>query len=263
MDADPAFDGLTSDPEWEQYLVEGHRPFLLTRAVMRRLPSAPRCKVCSSPFRGIGGRVGRLAGFSPSRKNPNICGRCDDELQPGGALVDIGVLFADIRGSTAMGESLPATSFAGALQRFYGLATDVLLSHDAVIDKLLGDEVMALFIPGVTGQDYRRKTVEAGLDLVRTANRDSRLRDTMSLGVAVHAGPAFVGMVGAAGVVDFTALGDTVNTGARLQALAQPNELVVSEELCLSLSDPRLDCESRLVELKGKADPFPIRVLHL
>ena len=229
---------------------------------MKRLPSAPRCKVCSAPFHGLGGRLTRLAGFSPSRKNPNMCGRCEDELDPGGALVDVGVLFADIRGSTRLGEALTTTQFAAALQRFYCVASDVLLAHDGVIDKLLGDEVMALFIPGMTGGDYRRKTCEAGLSLVRAVHSDRTLRSDMSIGVAVHGGTAFVGNVGPPGLVDFTALGDTVNTAARLQAFAQPGEVVVSEDLYRSVAGIDLDGERRLVEVKGKAEALAIRVVR-
>jgi adenylate cyclase len=253
---------LEDNPEWRRILTEGHRPLLMIRAVMKRLPHEPRCKVCANPFAGIGGRVVRLAGFKPSPKNPNLCGNCCDSLDPGGALVDIGILFADIRGSTSLGEKVGAAEFAGVLQRFYRVAADVLLAHDALIDKLLGDEVMALFIPGMTGQDYRRKTCEAGLALVRAAQEDRTLREGMQIGVAVHGGPAFVGNVGVPGVVDFTALGDTVNTAARLQAFAQPGELVISEDLCNSVEGPKLDGERRLVEVKGKAEPLAIRVVR-
>jgi adenylate cyclase len=262
MTAERSTAELVDDPEWLKILTEGHRPLLFLRSVMKRLPHEPRCKVCANPFGGVGGKVVGVFGFKPSRKNPNMCGNCCDGLDPGGALVDIGVLFADIRGSTALGEKVGAAEFAGVLTRFYHVATDVLLAHDALIDKLLGDEVMALFIPGMTGQDYRRKTCEAGLDLVRAAQADRTLREGMAIGVAVHGGPAFVGNVGVTGIVDFTAVGDTVNTAARLQSFAQPGELVISEELCNSVEGPKLEGERRLVEVRGKAEPFAIRVVR-
>ena len=253
---------LESDPEWEHYLIEGHKPLLFMRGVMKRIPRDPRCKVCSSPFAGFGGRITRVMGFKPSRKNPYLCDKCVDEMGLGGALVDIGVLFADIRGSTSLGERVGAAEFAAVLTHFYHTAAEVLFAHDAIIDKLLGDEVMALFVPGMTGKDYRRKTFDAGLALVRAAREDRTLREGMTIGVGVHGGPAFVGNVGVEGVVDFTALGDTVNTGARLQALAQPGELVVSEDLYASVEGQRPDGERRQVELKGKAEPFAIRVIQ-
>jgi adenylate cyclase len=255
-------DAFESDPEWLKILTQGHKPVVWLRSVMRHMPTDPRCKVCSSPFAGLGGKVTGIFGFKPSRKNPNICGQCIDSMDPGGALVDIGVLFVDMRGSTAMGERMGAGQFAQVLNRFYHMATDVLLDHDAIIDKLIGDEVMALFIPGITGPEYRRKTCDAGLELIRAVQRDSTIRDGLAFGVGVHSGPAFVGNVGGGGVVDFTALGDTVNTAARLQALAQPGELVVSEELCRSASGARLEGDCRTVELRGKSEPFALRVVR-
>ena len=262
MNPESEIKDLESNPKWEQILTEGHKSLLFTRAVMKHLPSEPRCKVCANPFAGVGGRLVGLVGFKRSRKNPNVCSACCDTLPPGGALIDIGVLFVDLRGSTPLGEQVGATEFARVLNRFYHVATDVLLEHDALIDKLIGDEVMALFISGIAGADYRRKTCEAGLKLVAAAQGDRLLREGLGFGVAVHGGPAFVGNVGASGVVDFTALGDTVNTAARLQSFAQPGELVISEDLCHSVNGPKLEGERRMVDLKGKAEPFAIRVVR-
>ena len=119
------------------------------RRVIRAVPSAPRCKLCMSPFAGVG-RVLRGPNFSPSRKNPNFCKRCFEQAPIGCREMEVGVLFADVRGYTALSESRPSAEVAELMNRFYALATDVLVSHDAVIDKLIGDEVMALFIPSWT-----------------------------------------------------------------------------------------------------------------
>ena len=127
--------------------------------MFRYLLSAPRCKVCNNPFGGLAGRVLAAAGFTPSRKNPNLCNRCCDALPAGGAEVDVAVLFADVRGSTALGRRGVAADFAALLNRFYNAATQTLLWHDAVIDKLIGDEVMAFFVRVISGPQYRRRTV--------------------------------------------------------------------------------------------------------
>src|SRR5277367_5713281 len=104
---------------WDKLLTEGHGSLVRARRVFRYLPSAPRCKVCNNPSGGPAGRVLAVAGFSPSRKNPNLCSRCCDALPAGGAEVDIAVLFADVRGSTALGQRGAATNFAALLNRFY------------------------------------------------------------------------------------------------------------------------------------------------
>jgi adenylate cyclase len=123
------------DAKWRHILLEGRRPMLLLHTIFRHLPSAPRCKGCYNPFGGIGGRLVGLLGFTRSRKNPNLCAACCERLPAGGAEVDIGVLFADVRGSTAMGSHLELGSFAATLNRFYTAATKVLVRHDAIIDK--------------------------------------------------------------------------------------------------------------------------------
>jgi adenylate cyclase len=243
--------------EWRRLLTDGHAPLVRGRHVFRYLPSSPRCKVCSNPFGGVGGRVLGLAGFRPSRKNPNLCGRCCDVLPVGGAEVDIAVLFADVRGSTGLGEQTSAGEFAALLNRFYEVATRTLLRHDAVIDKLIGDEVMAFFVQGIAGREYRRNAVRAGLDLLRAVGYGSPAGPWLELGVAVNAGIAYVGNVGDA-VVDFTALGDPVNVAAHAQRSADGGELLVAEgiEDELLAGAPR-----RQLALRGHERPVGVAVL--
>src|ERR1700686_752393 len=198
-----------SSQQWRVLLTEGHARLGNARHVFRYLPSAPRCKVCNNPFGGPAGHMLAAAGFSPSRKNPNLCKRCCDALPIGGAEVDVAVLFADVRGSTGLGERASAADFAALLNRFYIVATRTLVRPDAVIDKLIGDEVMAFFVRGISGLEYRRRAVQAGFDLLRAVGYGADEGPWLQLGAAVNAGVAYVGNFGEA-VVDFTALGDTV-----------------------------------------------------
>jgi adenylate cyclase len=232
---------------------------LLSRRFWRRIPSAPRCKVCANPFGGVGGRVARLGGWAPSRKNPNLCGRCCDSLPPGGAEVDVAVLFADVRGSTSLGEKTGATDYAQLLNRFYAAATDVLLAHDALIDKLIGDEAMALFLPGVAGPQYRAKALAAGLELLRAVGYGSPQGPWLPLGVGLNAGDAYVGNVGSA-VVDFTALGDTVNVAARLQGNAAAGELVVAGDLLDDLRERLPDARESELQARGREESVGVLV---
>jgi adenylate cyclase len=243
--------------EWRDLLTDGHASLVRARHLFRYLPSAPRCKVCNNPFGGLAGRVFGMAGFKPSRKNPTLCSRCCDSLPVGGAEVDIAVLFADVRGSTALGDRTPPAEFARLLNRFYAVATETLVRHDAVIDKLIGDEVMAFFVLGISGAQYRRRAVEAGIDLLRAVGYGTREGPWLTIGVAVNAGIAYVGNVGA-GVVDFTALGDTVNVGSRMQSHAAGGELLVTEGLDLErdLGAPR-----RALRLRGHEEPIAVAVL--
>ncbi len=120
-------------PEEALYVLnEGHWAITGSHRVFRHLPSPPRCKMCFTPFGGVGGRVVRLAGFKPSRKNPSLCSHCCETITRGlgGAVVDTAVLVADIRGSTSVGEGSSPTEFAGLLNRFYKVATDTLVRHE-------------------------------------------------------------------------------------------------------------------------------------
>lgn len=230
--------------------------------MLARLPRNPRCKICYSPFRGFGGFMTRMIGHGPSRKNPRLCRHCYEKQPPGGAEVDIAVLFADVRGSTTLGERLGPSEFAHLLNRFYEVATEVLLQHDAVIDKLVGDEVMALFIPGFCGEAYRQRAVDAGSTLLQRLGYGTKDGPWLPLGVGVNAGIAYVGNVGSADFVDFTALGDTVNTAARLQSEAQPGDVVVRGDLYQIVAAAYPHADQRTVTLRGKEAPLSIHVLH-
>jgi len=172
--------------DWEALIVDGYEPIKVAQRVFGRLPHDPRCKLCQNPFAGVGGKLLGLVGRRPSRKDPNLCQYCFDHFPSGGIETDICVVFADVRASTSLGEHSTATNFAKLLNRFYATATKVLIYHDGIVDKLVGDEVMGLFIKGVAGPEYRRKAAMAALDLASAF-------DDIPLGVAANAGTAFRG----------------------------------------------------------------------
>ena len=245
---------MTKPLDWQALLVDGYEPLKKAQRVFRRLPKEPRCKLCQNPFAGFGGRLSALIGRKPSRKNPNLCQYCFDHLPTGGIEIDVGVLFADVRSSTALGERSTATAFAEHLNRFYATATDVVIAHDGLVDKLIGDEVMGLFICGLAGPDYRRKTALAALELAASI-------DDLPLGVAANAGIAFVGNVGSGAVRDFTALGDAVNVGARLQSRASPGEVVLATDLYELVADEHPVARSERVEVRGRDAPVDVSVV--
>jgi adenylate cyclase len=244
---------------WQAVLVDGNERLRRAQRLFRHLPSAPRCKMCHNPFAGVGGKVVGLAGFKPSRKNPNLCARCCEKLPPGGLELDVAVMFADVRGSTALGERMGAAPFADLLNRFYRIATDVLVRHDALIDKLLGDEVMALFVPGIAGDSYRRKAAAAATELVEVLSGELAL----PVGAAVNAGRAFMGNIGAGHVVDLTAVGDPVNTAARLQEWAGAGEIVISDDVYVEISDRFLDAEPTTLSIRGREAPMAVHVVRV
>jgi adenylate cyclase len=201
-----------------------------------------------------------MLGHSRSRKNPMICNLCDDRLPAGGAEIDIGVLFADVRGSTALAEEIGARAFAKTLNQFYAVATEVLLRHNAMIDKLVGDEVMALFIPVLSAGGHRRMAVAAAADLLHSMSNVKVGTDPLPVGIGVHVGHAFVGKIGTQGINDFTALGDTVNTAARLQAEAAAGQIVLSEAAFREAPELFSNAQQKEVILRGRTAPLTIRI---
>ncbi len=240
--------------DWQALLVDGYEPLKKAQRVFRHLPHDPRCKLCQNPFSGVGGKLVGLMGRKPSRKNPNLCQYCFDHLPPGGIELDIGVVFVDVRASTSLAEGSTATEFAARLNRFYSTATDVLIRHDAIIDKLIGDEVMALFLPGLAGSDYRQKTVDAALDLAASV-------DDLPIGVAANAGISFVGNVGSGTVLDFTAVGDAVNVGARLQGCASAGQVVLAADLYRLVAEDHPGASHETIAVRGRSEPVEIAVL--
>jgi adenylate cyclase len=240
-------------------LMQSHRTRAFTR-VMRRLPSSPRCALCHAPYAGIGGRIVRRFGFGPSRKNPRLCGMCFEKAPMGGSEMEVGVLFADIRGFTSLAESSEPGAMAELLNRFYATAADVLCHH-AIIDKLVGDEVMALYVPMLFDDDVAEHMVSDARALLEAAGY-GKGEPWVELGIGLDLGTAYVGNVGAGDVKDFTAIGDVVNTAARLQGAAAGGEIVVSSRVYALAGDHAPEAAPRELELKGKTEPERAMVIE-
>lgn len=259
----PSPDYTYSD-EWRKIVEQGDH-FRQYRRVFRLIPSDPRCELCRVPFSGIGGALVRVVkGIRPSTLNPRFCNDCEllGEEYPGGAEADVAMLFVDIRGSTTLAEGLTAWDFSAVIDRFYRAATDVLIDAGALIEKLIGDEVTAIFAPGFAGRHYVRRAIQAGARLLEIGDASHEGNLGVPLGVGVHAGRAFVGAVGTSGgMTTISALGDTVNVAARLVSLAGPGEMFVSDSAyhAAGLDDHRHPARS--LELKGRTTPVGVRVI--
>ena len=121
------------------------------------------------------------------------------------------MIFADVRDSAAIAENAGPTEFAALLNRFYGVAMDALLPRNAVIDKMIGDEVMAFFIPAFHGEP-QKAAMKGATEILRGVGYGSGKEPWLPVGIGINFGEAYVGKVGTGDVNDFTVLGDTVNT---------------------------------------------------
>jgi adenylate cyclase len=176
--------------------------------------------------------------------------------------IPITLLFSDIRGSTAMGERMRPADFHAFLDRFYRLASDSIVAHDGIVDKVVGDEVIGLFFGGITGPRHAAAAVASAIDLAGRAARASTTAVAIPAGTAVHTGEAFVGATGLGTTVeDFTALGDAVNITARLASAAAAGEVIVSVATAAAAGMTTDQLERRTVAIRGRTEPIEVIVL--
>jgi len=265
---------LTPQEEWAAFL-GGTHPHLQDKSPLRFIPSNPRCRLCSAPFGRPGAFVLRRYGYTPWEKNPKVCGRCfkgieaiakmcptaEEDGEINGAEVEISMLFADVRGSSKLARQMPTWDFTRLMNRFYNTSKEVLVEADAIIEKFVGDEVVALFVPLMTGPDHARRAVEAAEALLRATGHADGEQPWVPLGAGVHTGVAFVGVVGMKGSSDFTALGDPVNIAAHLASQAAAGEILVTDATARAAAMTHDGLERRHVSLKGHpVDALVLRV---
>lgn len=249
---------------WRDYLTRGSSLEHYGRVVFRRVPSEPRCRICAAPFAGIGGPLMRLIGKYPSTANPRMCNSCFAFLSRhhGGAEVDGSMLFADIRGSTTLAESMSPREYHETLERFYAVALQAVFDHDGAVDKFVGDELVAMFFPLLSGERHAAGAVEAARALLRATGHDDPGGPWIPVGAGVNSGRIWFGAVGDGSHTELTAVGDRVNVTARLASEAQAGEILVTAEAAAAAGlDPSLP--RRTLELKGKLEATEVVTLRV
>ncbi len=185
----------------------------------------------------------------------------------GGTMREIAVLFVDIRGFTTMSEALDPPTVVEIINRYLTLTTECIMRRHGTLDKFVGDCTMAFWNAPLPQKDPIYSACLAAMDMVEGSKAlgeelQSRFGRSVSFGVGVHYGPAVVGNIGAPKRMDYTAIGDTVNTAARLEANAPGGKILISRVVADALGD-RADVTSlgASIKLKGKADGFEILTL--
>jgi adenylate cyclase len=253
-----------SDAFWREYLTRGSPSERRQRRILKRLPTGPRCSICAAPFAGFGAPLMRIIGKRPSQQSPKLCGQCYAFLADhhGGAEIEVSLLFADVRGSTALAERMQPGQFRDLMSRFYSVASEVVFDHDGAVDKFVGDELVAMFYPLLTGERHAARAVEAAVALLRATGHQDVGGPWIPIGAGVNTGLAWVGSVGEGQHTELTALGDTVNVAARLASTAAGGEVLVTSE---SATAAGLDAglERRQLELKGRQGLTEVVALHV
>jgi adenylate cyclase len=249
---------------WRDFLSGGHSKEHAARKFFKLIPHDPRCRLCAAPFEGFGAPVMRLIGKRPSDQNPNWCATCFTfmEKHHGGAEIECTLLFADIRGSTGLAEAMPAAEFRALMDRFYDTAATAVFDNDGIVDKFVGDELVAMFFPLLSGFDHARRGVEAAQALLQATGHEGPDDPWVPVGAGLHTGSAWVGAVGEGTHTTLTALGDAVNTAARLAAAAQTGEILVTADAAAAAGfDPSL--ERTALELRGKTETIEVVSLRV
>ncbi|MGN0710884.1 MAG: CHASE2 domain-containing protein [Anaerovoracaceae bacterium] len=191
----------------------------------------------------------------------------ESALGLGGKNVDIAVLFVDIRGFTTMSEAMEPEQVVAILNDYLQLTTDCVMQNEGTLDKFVGDCTMAFWNAPLKQDDYVYKACKAAMDMVQgavalTDELEKKFGRRVGFGVGVHCGPAVVGNIGAKERMDFTAIGDTVNTASRLESNAPAQTVYISRAVADILGNrAKTTSLGDSVRLKGKAEGFEVLIL--
>lgn len=240
------------------------RAFNVYRRIYRFFPGDPRCFECDIPLAGPAGLLLRPWGSKPSTFNTRLCSKCETfaRSREAGAEVELTLLFADVRNSTALAERIGTARFQEIIRRFYKATSKVLINHTAMVNRLMGDQVSALFVPRFAGQGHARVAIQAARELLQVTGHNDPAGPWIPVGIGIHTGLAYVGLVGSKDEVnEIAVLGSAANLAARLSSQAAAGEVLVSNEAALSAGLEVGGMPNRSLDLKGIDKPVLVRVL--
>jgi adenylate cyclase len=239
------------------------------------LNQAKICKGCWQqmhvpvPLRGVLSVPFRIFGIRPSKMNPNTCTICElmfsKVMQARKISIDATVMFADLRGYTGLSQSLPPDAVSGLLDAFYDECASAIWEYDGLLNKTIGDAVMAVFNFPIRQEDHARQAVLAaraiqeGWQARRPAVTESLGLDAvdLSIGIGLHCGELSFGEFGRSHR-DLTAIGTVVNMAARAQSVAAAGEILLTDAVCARAPVESAGSRARQYHLKGFAEPVTL-----
>ena len=238
---------------WATVFGPGHPDLKKQHKMHKLIPTAPRCRMCLVPFGGIGGWIMSKRGKAPSSRNPHYCSACDGFLDtfPGGAEVEMSILYVDIRNSVSAAEGASAQDVSKRVNRFLKRAIEIITQGDGFVMAFYGDCVVAVWPPGFSGPDHARKALATARNLRDAFSTGS----TVPAGTGVHTGPVFIGTVEAAQGTfrDISIFGHAVNVTARLASCAKAGQALASDASATSAGMSVTDGET--LQMKGMTEP--------
>ncbi len=178
------------------------------------------------------------------------------------------ILFVDIRGFTPLAERLSAEKVVEILNKYFKAVTKSIFKYNGTVNKFIGDAVMAFYNAPLQQQDHADRAVRTAIDIVEEISKLNKEltkeKLKIEVGIGINTGEAVIGNIGTEQFLDYTAIGDTVNTASRLQGLSKPGEILISEETAEHLTDKDIKtAKIGSVALKGKKERITVyRVLQ-
>jgi class 3 adenylate cyclase len=206
------------------------------------------------PLRGVLSAPFRAFGIRPSRMHPNLCTICElgfsTVMRARKVMIDATVMFADLRNYTALSQSLPADTMSGMLDAFYDSCAGAIWEQDGLLNKTIGDAVMAVFNFPISHADHAARALRAARDLQRRCNG-------LEVGIGISTGMLSFGEFGKSHR-DLTAIGTVVNTAARAQSAAGPGKILVTKAVVDSVGEELAGSTSGQYQLKGFAEAIEL-----
>jgi adenylate cyclase len=194
--------------------------------------------------------------------SPAVINQLDpDKLQLGGKRSEITVLFADIRGFTSFSEQVNPEELVTVLNRYLAAAAESVLAYEGTIDKFLGDAVMAWFNAPIPQPDHTMRAVRAALSIraaVQRLQHQMPPKFHLSFGAGIHFGEAVLGLVGTEKRLEYTAIGDSVNTAKRIQENALANQILITDAAFSYVEDKIFARPIEPILAKGKREPVQV-----
>jgi adenylate cyclase len=225
------------------------------------------------PIRGPLSIPFRLFGIRTSRMNPNLCTICETMFtrvkRRKQIIIPATIFFADLRGYTTLSQGTASEDVIDMLHRFYDECAAAVWERDGIVNKFIGDAVLAIFNFPIMRKDHVRQAVIAATELQRTCSKKKQLmmingdgeECPVGVGVGIHTGLASIGEVGTA-YKDFTIIGPVVNMASRIQGAAKPGEILVTEDVYGQVEDLFPASGSATYQLKGIEHPVKAYTLR-
>ncbi len=219
------------------------------------------------PLHGLLSAPFRAFGIRPSRMNPNTCTICElmftKVMRARKITIDATIMFADLRGYTSLSQSQSPDVVSGLLDAFYDESASAIWAHDGLLNKTIGDAVMAVFNFPLERDDHARNAVLAAREIQKNwrakceslVNAYGLTENELGIGIGIHSGELSFGEFGRSHR-DLTAIGTVVNTASRAQSVAEADQILVTQAVYQRAQSELAGSHAKPFQLKGFDTPI-------